>query len=172
MSQDYHSASLDHPPWVIRIFQSVSSLANSIYPPRARRAWEWCDFESTPAIIRRTCQDVLSKQWTRCLFPLQSASPAVIACKALADVIDEVHALDPRPLEVFEFAAGSGGPTPVFEQQINRRRRKDDMSPIEFRISDLLPNSTAWQKHIAQSGHLTVIEESVDATDPPPLARR
>jgi hypothetical protein len=172
MSQDGHLNSSDHPSWIVRLYQSILNLANTIYPSRARRAWEWCDLESTPATIRRTCQDVLSKQWTRCLFPLQSASPAVIACKALADVIDEVHALDPRSLEVFEFAAGSGGPTAIFEQQINRRRLKDGMSPIEFRISDLLPNPAGWHEHVAQSDHLTVVEESVDATDPPPFARR
>lgn len=103
--------------------------------------------------------------------PFQFQSPAVTASQGLADVIQEVAALDARDLEVFEFAAGSGGPTPVFEQQINRRRVEDGKPPLEFRISDLYPNPAAWEAHASQE-HLTVVEEPVDAIEPPAFARR
>ena len=162
-------------PWttlLVWLHQSVLDLSNTVYPLRARRAWEWCDYDSTPQNVRQTCQNVLTKQWTRTIRPLQSASPAVTACKELAEVIKEVDGLDTRALEIFEFAAGSGGPTPVFEQQINDNRLKENKSPLEFRISDLYPYPVAWKEYTAQSEHLTVIEEPVDATEPLALARR
>jgi hypothetical protein len=159
-------------PLLVWLHQSVLNLSNTVYPLRARRAWEWCDYDSTPQKVRQTCQNILTKHWTRTIWPLQFASPAVTACKELAEVIREVDGLDTRDLEVFEFAAGSGGPTPVFEQQINEIRQKESKSPLEFRISDLYPNPTAWKEYTAQTEHLTVIEEPIDATKPPAFARR
>jgi hypothetical protein len=104
--------------------------------------------------------------------PLQFESLAVTACKGLAKVISEVSKADSRDLEIFEFAAGSGGPTPLFEQQINKERVREGLSPLKFRISDLYPNASAWKEHTSQSDHLTVVEEAVDATKPPAFARR
>ena len=157
---------------LVWLHQTILDLSNTVYPLRARRAWEWCDFDSTPVQVRQTCQNILTKQWTRKLVPLQFASPAVTASKELAEIINKVSDFNARPLEVFEFAAGSGGPTPVFEQQINEDRLKKGLSPLEFRISDLYPNPAAWKDHTAKSEHLTVVEEPVDATKPPAFARR
>jgi hypothetical protein len=165
------ATSLPWTTWLVWLHQSILDLSNTVYPPKARRAWEWCDYESTPLKVRQTCQNVLTKQWTRQI-PLQYDSPAITACEQLTRVIDEVSQLDKRELEVFEFCAGSGGPTPVFEQKINESRTKSGASPLRFCISDLHPNPAAWKEHTSKSEHLRVIEESVNAIDPPAYARR
>jgi hypothetical protein len=161
--------------WTLQLVwmsENLSSLANIVFPWRAYRAEEWCDYDSTPLTIRQTCQNVLTKQWTRKLEPLQRKSPAVTACEQLAEVIDDASRLVQGELEVFEFCAGSGGPTPVFEQQINESRRTAGDAPLHFCISDLHPNPAAWREHTSRSEYLSVIEESVDATNPPACARR
>jgi hypothetical protein len=158
--------------WIHRILSGISSFPSIPCTPKAYRAAEWCDYNSTPTTIRQACQNVLTKQWTRTLPLFQHQSPAVTACSQLSDVIQATGQLDEGPLEVFEFCAGSGGPTPVFEQQINEDRRRESVPPLQFYISDLHPNPAAWKEHTSKSEHLRVIEEAVDATNPPVYARR
>jgi hypothetical protein len=71
---------------------------------------------------------------------------------------------------VFEFCAGSGGPTPIFEKLINQHRANLNQPPLQFSISDKFPNLKAWEEHTAASNHLRTIKESVDAADPPSVA--
>lgn len=73
-------------------------------------------------------------------------------------------------LEVFEFCAGSGGPTPAFEKLINESRVQQGDHPILFSISDKYPNIDAWSEYATGSSYLRVISESVDAVDPPSIA--
>ncbi|KAF2636475.1 hypothetical protein P280DRAFT_152198 [Massarina eburnea CBS 473.64] len=143
---------------------------NFLSTDKAFRAREWCDLDSTPVRVRQTCQNVLTAQWTRHLCMVQPASPAEIACGQLARVIDEVAELDDRELEVFEFCAGSGGPTPFFEKIINEHRTYSQKAPLQFSISDICPNPEAWKGLVKKSKHLRTIEESVDAAAPPTVA--
>ncbi|KAJ4297884.1 hypothetical protein N0V90_005783 [Kalmusia sp. IMI 367209] len=138
---------------------------------RSRRYFEWCDLYWTPDVVRHTCQDILTLEWTRQLSHIQPASPAFTAAESLANVIYEVDKVDDqRELEVFEFCAGSGGPTPVFERLINQHRRSLGDRPIYFSISDKWPNHEAWKNIENSSAWLTLVNESVDAIDPPQRA--
>lgn len=137
---------------------------------KAYRAWEICDFSWTPDIIRYTCQDVLTKQWIRKINYIQVASPAFTASERLAPIVQMVSDIDERELEVFEFCAGSGGPTPIFEELINRDRQSKGLPPLQFSISDKYPNFRTWEKYKFRSNSLRAISESVDATNPPPVA--
>lgn len=102
---------------------------------------------------------------------LQPAPPAKIAAKRLESVLREVHEKDAEhDLEVFEFCAGSSGPTPTFERLINKYRHSRGENPIRFRISDMYPNPQAWQKLRGSSQWLDVVEQSVNAIDPPDMA--
>ncbi|PVI06833.1 hypothetical protein DM02DRAFT_409437 [Periconia macrospinosa] len=154
----------------VKFLASALSFVDFVCTPRAIRAPEWCDFESTPNRIRSICQDILTKQWTRRLPFIQFASPAEVACGQLASVIEEMGRRDNRKLEVFEFCAGSGGPTPVFEKLINQHRAGLNRAPLQFSISDKYPNLEAWNRHTEKSDNLRVIEESVDAAAPPSVA--
>ena len=71
-----------------------------------------------------------------------------------------------RDLEVFEFCAGSSGPTPTFERLINTHRMSRREKPIRFRISDKYPNLQAWKKLRTSSDWLDFVESPVDAVDP------
>jgi hypothetical protein len=135
---------------------------------KAYRAMEWCDLDNTSDYIRHTCQNVLARQWTRRLPLLQPASPAITAGRELAAVIEEANSMLDRELEVFEFCAGSGGPTPIFERLINGQRHEADLPPVHFCISDKYPNPEAWRVHA--SPYLRPIHESVDAVNPPLIA--
>lgn len=125
---------------------------------RAWRVFEWCDIYWTFDVIRYTCQDILTKEWTRQVPFVQPASPAFTSALRLAHVLHEISDLDEnRDLEVFEFCAGSGGPTPTFEQLINQHRRSIGEQPIHFKISDLYPNLEAWQKLEGSSPWLSTL---------------
>ncbi|KAF2447287.1 hypothetical protein P171DRAFT_355674 [Karstenula rhodostoma CBS 690.94] len=147
---------------------------NPIVWNRSIRWFEICDFPSTPDIIRRTCQDVLTREWTQKvpLFTfLQPAPPAFTAAKGLDSVIREVYEKDTeRNLEVFEFCAGSSGPTPTLEKLINQHRLDNNERPIQFTISDLYPNQEAWDRLRGSSEWLSFEDNPVDAISPPPKA--
>jgi hypothetical protein len=135
------------------------------------RGFEICDFPSTPDVIRQTCQDILTREWTH-LVPfvpfIQPAPPAVTAAKGLDSVIREVYEKDTgRNLKVFEFCAGSSGPTPTFERLINQHRVIKGEPPIQFTISDLYPNQKAWDQLKDSSQWLDFETEPVDAINPP-----
>jgi len=152
---------------------SIATLVGKFDFVLTKRPWrifEWCDLSWTPDIVRHTCQDILAIEWTRKLPFVQMASPAFTAAEPLANVIDAVAGMSERELEVFEFCAGSGGPTPVFERLINQHRRSCALNPIQFNISDKYPNPSAWKRHTDSSDWLTSIEEPVDAMDPPDMA--
>lgn len=71
---------------------------------------------------------------------------------------------------MFEFCAGSSGPTPTFERLINRYRTTKDERPVQFRISDKYPNLQAWRRLRGSSSWLDFVDVSVDAIDPPDMA--
>ncbi|KAL5398886.1 hypothetical protein PMIN06_002887 [Paraphaeosphaeria minitans] len=141
---------------------------------RSFRFYEICDFPSTPDIIRRTCQDVLTREWTRYvpLFTfLQPAPPALTAARGLDPVIREVYAKDAeRSLEIYEFCAGSSGPTPMFERLINQHRVNNNEHPIRFTMSDLYPNREAWDRLMGTSAWLGLEYDPVNAISSPPKA--
>jgi hypothetical protein len=128
-------------------------------------------FRRTPKIVRQCCQNQLVQNWTRKLPLLQKKSPAETASRYLETIINEVEAKDRTPLNVIDFCAGGGGPTPIFERLINARRTQNGgKPPLQFLLTDLYPNIPAWEAHAKKSDNLTYIEESVDATQPPPSA--
>lgn len=143
----------------------------------SRKAWrlfEVCDFSITPDKIRFTCQDILTTEWTQQvpLFSfIQPAPPAFTAAKRLDSVIREVFEKDKNSdLDVFEFCAGSSGPTPTFERLINQHRASQGERPIRFTISDLWPNHKAWKRLRGSSKWLDFEDSPVDAINPPPKA--
>lgn len=121
-------------------------------------------------MIINTCQNTLTKQWTRKIPLVQLYPPAFTACWQLTDIVNEVASMAASRLEIFEFCSGSGGPTPVFERLINRDRASKGEEPLQFTISDLHPNPKAWMEHTASSKHLRVIDYPIDAADPPTVA--
>ena len=172
---------------------------NILSSKKAWRLFEWCDFSWTPEIIRYvslyivdselswsdlglfisryTCQDILTNEWTQqANVPflhgqLQPAPPAHVAASGLESVIREVFNMDVRrDLEVFEFCAGSSGPTPTFERLINTYRTSRREKPIRFRISDKYPNLNAWKKLRTSSDWLDFVDSPVDAVDPSYIA--
>lgn len=165
------------PGMLHRALRLVCALLEKLDPivwRRSFRLFEICDFPSTPDIIRKTCQDVLAREWTNRvpLFKfLQPAAPAFTAAKGLDSVIREVEKKDPeRNLEVFEFCAGSSGPTPMFERLINQHRMNSNEHPIRFTMSDLYPNKDAWDRLMGTSEWLRLEYEPVNAISPPPSA--
>lgn len=129
--------------------------------------------------LRHTCQDILTWQWTRQVYiplyffrcEIQPATLAFTAARSLETVIREVFDKAPeRDVEVFEFCAGSSGPTPTFEQLINKHRMSKNERPVMFRISDKFPNLHAWSKLRGISNWLDFVDMPVDAIDPPSVA--
>ncbi|KAF2115603.1 hypothetical protein BDV96DRAFT_492478 [Lophiotrema nucula] len=149
----------------------LSRLLDRINVPVGRGSWraaEWCDFEATPASIRRCCQNMLQKQWTHRIPFIQEQSPASTASTHLQTVINKVADVPGLPrLTVVDFCAGGGGPTPIFERLINDERKKKGSTPLEFRLCDLYPNTGAWEGFSKKSEHLSYIADSVDASTPP-----
>ncbi|KAL5376109.1 hypothetical protein DPSP01_010702 [Paraphaeosphaeria sporulosa] len=158
----------------LRFICAIFEKFDPIVWRRSFRFYEICDFPSTPDIIRRTCQDVLAREWTRHvpLFTfLQPAPPALTAAKRLESVIREVCDKDPeRNLEIYEFCAGSSGPTPTFERLINQHRVNMKEPPIRFTMSDLYPNREAWDGLMGTSEWLSLEYDPVNAISPPPKA--
>ncbi|KAJ4356193.1 uncharacterized protein N0V89_004223 [Didymosphaeria variabile] len=147
---------------------------NPVLLKKALRLFEICDFASTPDVIRGSCQDVLTREWThRVPFApfIQPTPPAFTASKCLDSVIREVYEKDTgRDVKIFEFCAGSSGPTPTFERLINKHRASKGERPIQFTISDLYPNQQAWAQLRGSSQWLDFEDEPVDAIRPPPKA--
>ncbi|KAF2786273.1 hypothetical protein K505DRAFT_260219 [Melanomma pulvis-pyrius CBS 109.77] len=148
----------------------VLDKMNPLVSSRPYRALEWCDEENMPRAIRQCCQNMLLQNWNRRLPWIQMQSPAKTACVRLEIIVNDVAIYDEIPLNVIDFCAGSGGPTPIFEGLINGNRTRDGLAPLQFVLSDLWPNITAWEEHSKKSDNLTYIEQSVDAAHPPPIA--
>jgi hypothetical protein len=67
-----------------------------------------------------------------------------------------------------DFASGSGGPTPFFEQHVNAQLAQEGRSSVSFVLSDIAPHVQAWRALAKKSEHLSFVEGSVDATNAPP----
>lgn len=117
---------------------------------------------------------MLAREWTQkvpLVTFLQPGPPAFTAAKGLDSVIREVYEKDTeRNLEVFEFCAGSSGPTPIFERLINQHRLDNHEPPIQFTMSDLYPNREAWDRLRGTSQWLSLEDNPVNAISPPPKA--
>jgi len=72
-----------------------------------------------------------------------------------------------HPLEVVDFCAGAGGPSPYIEHDINMRRLAVKKAPINFLLTDLHPNIDAWMPLAEKSDTLNFIPQPVDAANPP-----
>lgn len=158
--------------WNLQKVADCINLFNFPITEHAIRALEWCDEPFMPAVIRETCQNVLTKQWGRKLPLIQANSPAYLACKQLMPHLDDISTAGKWDLEVFEFCAGSGGPTPIFSRLINQHRASRGQKPLHFSISDKYPNPEAWKQFVKDSNNLTAVFEPVDAIEPPPIALR
>jgi len=73
-----------------------------------------------------------------------------------------------NPLEVVDFCAGAGGPSPYIEHEINMRRLAVKKAPINFLMTDLHPHIDAWIPLAEKSDTLNFIPQPVDAANPPP----
>lgn len=157
---------------LVSLFQRIVESINCLACRRPYRAQEICDLDYLGWPFRACCQDMLTQQWAHKLPLVQWHSPAMIASAHLDIVLEQVAASDTTlPLAVIDFCAGGGGPTPIFEQIVNNRRRSRDQKPLEFLMSDLYPNIPAWEEQCNESSSLGYIPEPVDATSPPASAQ-
>lgn len=109
---------------------------------------------------------MLTKQWTRKLPLIQKQPPARLAADTIIDRISEVCSIQTKPVEVVEFCAGGGGPTPLFEELINKRRQQRKKPPIKFMMTDIVPNIEAWGSVCAGRKNLSFHDQPVDVTKP------
>lgn len=161
--------------WFYRKALPICTSLEQYHPvlwKKSFRLFEICDFTFTPNVIRETCQDILTTEWTSRVpffhYFIQLEPPAFTAAKRLDSVIREIYEKNTeRVLDVFEFCAGSSGPTPMFERLINQHRTSNGEQPIRFTLSDLYPNHQAWEQLAGSSPWLDFEHTPVDATDPP-----
>ena len=118
-----------------------------------------------PFLIKQCAQNTLEKHWTQRIPFLQKRAPAELA----ADVINEVFATieGADKWKVIDFCSGSGGPTPLIEEHLQRQRARAGRSPVPFYLSDISPNLDAYVSHASHSANLSFIPDPVDATNPP-----
>ncbi|KAF2655514.1 hypothetical protein K491DRAFT_425890 [Lophiostoma macrostomum CBS 122681] len=135
------------------------------------RAEELCDSIRMPSTIRECCQNMLTEQWAHRLPFVQTRSPAFLASLTLNSAIEKAERNHPAPLVVVDFCAGGGGPTPIFEQLINRHRKAVGKDPMKFILTDLYPNPAAWTKVCKKQPHLFFYGKPVDATRAPKSCR-
>ena len=72
----------------------------------------------------------------------------------------------PTPLEIIDFCAGAGGPTPYIEREVNTRRLASNKPPINFLLTDLHPHISAWMPLASRSPTLNFVPQTVDASAP------
>ena len=108
-------------------------------------------------------QDYLTIGWVN-RFPLiQSIAPCDLAAKVLSSVLGSRVS----QYAYVDFASGSGGPTPFFEQQLNRQLQHEGQPEVKFVLSDISPHVSAWEALSKKSENLSYIPYSIDATDAP-----
>jgi salicylate hydroxylase len=73
---------------------------------------------------------------------------------------------------VLDICAGSGGPTPVLEFELNRELEAEGEGPVQFILSDIDPHIEAWQQISKKQKNISYIETPVDARAVPRLGKK
>ncbi|KAF4467188.1 hypothetical protein FALBO_5971 [Fusarium albosuccineum] len=115
-----------------------------------------------PSSLRVIVQAILSEIWSLKL-PIPSRSPAQIAASRLIQYLNTSIS----SWKFFDFCAGSGGPTPIIEDHINRYLRNHNRQEVDFVLADTHPNINAWARVASQKPRITYEGQSVGASQVP-----
>ncbi|KAH7061536.1 hypothetical protein B0J12DRAFT_299221 [Macrophomina phaseolina] len=148
-------------------FLSAVHSVNPIVTTKPCRLFEICDQWIFPSFLRRRCQDMLAAEWTHRLPIIQQSSPADMAADLIVKALDEIRDVEGSKLTVVDFCSGGGGPVPVIERLVNKKRAEQQKPPIPFTLTDIKPHIDAWMAASAQSANLGYFPQAVDATNPP-----
>lgn len=121
----------------------------------------WC-----PSWLHQHEQVFLTKLWSLHIPLWSHRSLATQACEVFKKYLRDLSSYT-----VLDICAGSGGPTPVLESELNRELEVQGKDPIQFILSDLDPHIEAWEKISKKQQNVTYIETPVDARAFPHLPR-
>lgn len=128
---------------------------------RRIQLFEICDQPWLPHALRERLQTCLTLLWTFRFPGLQPASPASLVSRVLLRLLGS----ELEDCVFVDYCAGAGGPTPWIEKDFNNllsgRGRE-----AEFVLSDISPHPRAWKQLAAESPHIHLLRNSVDATRP------
>ncbi|KAL0258848.1 hypothetical protein SLS55_006352 [Diplodia seriata] len=150
-----------------RCLLAALDRVNPIVTTTPKRLFEICDQCIYPPLLRRRCQAMLAAEWTHRLPLIQHASPADMAASLIVKALDEIKD-DGSRITVVDFCSGGGGPVPVIEKLVNKKRAERNKPPIPFTMTDIKPHIDAWMTACSRSPNLSYFPQPVDATDPPP----
>ncbi|OKP11770.1 hypothetical protein PENSUB_2636 [Penicillium subrubescens] len=122
----------------------------------------WC-----PSWLHQHEQFTLTKLWTLKFPPWGRESLATKACEVFKE-----HMQDLSSYTVLDICAGSGGPTPVLEFELNRELEAEGEEPVQFILTDIDPHIEAWQQVCKKQKNISYIETPVDARAVPRLGNR
>lgn len=148
-------------------FLAAVERVNPIVTRSPCRLFEICDQWIFPPFLRRCCQDMLAAEWTHRLPLLQQQSPADMAADLIVRALDEIKDAEGSRLTVVDFCSGGGGPIPVIEKLVNKKRAERNKPPIPFTLTDIKPHIDSWMAASTRSANLAYFPQPVDATDPP-----
>ena len=115
----------------------------------------WC-----PPWLREHTHKALVRTWRMSLSKL--GCPAVQASQIL---IDQLGGLENAAKYTFvDACAGAGGPTPLLEENINKKLHVAGLSLVKFVLTDLWPDLKAWEEINKKSENISYIERPIDAT--------
>ncbi|KAF2219783.1 hypothetical protein BDZ85DRAFT_304374 [Elsinoe ampelina] len=116
----------------------------------------WC-----PHFLRVHSHTALRRMWSTS--NTARGTPASQACHLLLSLL-----AGPRIASTFTFidaCAGSGGPTPLLEREMNTVLRGAGYKPVKFVLTDLWPDVEAWEGIKAGSEHVDFVREPVNAME-------
>ncbi|WPH01312.1 Hypothetical protein R9X50_00415100 [Acrodontium crateriforme] len=122
----------------------------------------WC-----PSWLREHSHLALARMWRTS--NSKNGSPATQACDILLRSLG-----GPAKASQFTFidaCAGAGGPTPLLESTMNKKLAAHGFKPVDFVLTDLWPDISAWEKIVKKSEHITYVKDPIDATKPQRLAK-
>ncbi|KAK8170921.1 hypothetical protein BKA80DRAFT_339011 [Phyllosticta citrichinensis] len=149
------------------ILGQLTEFLNPYVVRSPMRLFEIADQSICPPVVRRCCQNIGASEWLHRLPFIQQKSPAELAAAVILEALDDFADPDESGLTVVDFCSGSGGPVPIIEKIVNRRRKERRLSPVSFLMTDLSPHVGAWETASAKSSHLSFVPDAVDATHPP-----
>lgn len=122
----------------------------------------WCPFW-----LHQHEQLSLTKLWNLQVQFWSRGSLATQACKIFKDHLPEVSSYT-----VLDICAGSGGPTPVLESELNGELEAQGKTPIQFILSDLDPHVEEWERISKKQQNISYIETPVDARAVPRMGKK
>lgn len=149
-----------------RFLSAIDSL-NPIVTTTPWRFFEICDQCIFPSFLRRRCQAMLAAEWTHRLPIIQQTSPAEMAATLIVKALDEIKDVEGSKLTVVDFCSGGGGPVPIIEKLVNKKRAEQHKPSIPFTLTDINPHIDAWMAASMRSANLGYFPQPVDATNPP-----